>query len=374
MNSKVVVFNNITAPYTNDLYNHLVAQGVELIVMSCARQEKNRSWADTFRADYSNFVLKGVQIRLSPSRFAHYNFGIFSALDRADPDVLVVSGFYPSMLIATLWAIRRRKTLLLMTDGWRATMPNSLYHRTVRPFVVSHCAAVLVCSRKGADYFREMGVDPGRIFVAPLVPAWPAPSAIKAYRKRGYDILWAAHMTNEVKNLAFFVEFVIALRARFPNLKVKLVGSGKDQPQTVAALRHADVNFECEGSIRWDAMEPFFSNARLFILPSVWESWGLVCNEAMQCGTPCLVSPNVGAAGELVRDGQNGHVIPLAVEAWVDRASALLADRDLWTRYSDACRVDSREISLEKSASVFLQAVNAARAKAERKNASMTAS
>ena len=47
------------------------------------------------------------------------------------------------------------------------------------------------------------------------------------------------------------------------------------------------------------------------VLPSsADETWGLVCNEAMACGTPAIVSDRVGCAGDLVVDGQTGKVVP----------------------------------------------------------------
>ncbi len=41
----------------------------------------------------------------------------------------------------------------------------------------------------------------------------------------------------------------------------------------------------------WQQVSPIFEDSRLLVFPSlVWEAWGLVCNEAMQCGVPALAS------------------------------------------------------------------------------------
>ncbi|MFM6079283.1 MAG: glycosyltransferase, partial [Dolichospermum sp.] len=48
----------------------------------------------------------------------------------------------------------------------------------------------------------------------------------------------------------------------------------------------------------------------LFILPSDYEPFGVVVNEAMLCGSPVIVSDKVGAAYDLVRHGENGFVYP----------------------------------------------------------------
>ena len=48
----------------------------------------------------------------------------------------------------------------------------------------------------------------------------------------------------------------------------------------------------------------------IFVLPSRFEPWGLVLNEAMNAGRPVIVSDRVGAASDLVVNGQNGFIYP----------------------------------------------------------------
>jgi glycosyltransferase involved in cell wall biosynthesis len=48
----------------------------------------------------------------------------------------------------------------------------------------------------------------------------------------------------------------------------------------------------------------------LLVLPSDYEPFGLVVNEAMLCKCPVVVSDRVGARFDLVREGQTGYVFP----------------------------------------------------------------
>ena len=52
----------------------------------------------------------------------------------------------------------------------------------------------------------------------------------------------------------------------------------------------------------------FYADAGAFIHPALSEPWGLVINEAMASGLPILSSDNVGAAEELVIDGETGYL------------------------------------------------------------------
>lgn len=52
-----------------------------------------------------------------------------------------------------------------------------------------------------------------------------------------------------------------------------------------------------------------YDQATVFVMPSLFEPWGLVFAEAMGMGLPCIGS-NVGATPELVIDGETGLLVP----------------------------------------------------------------
>jgi glycosyltransferase involved in cell wall biosynthesis len=58
-------------------------------------------------------------------------------------------------------------------------------------------------------------------------------------------------------------------------------------------------------------MPAVYAAADVLVLPSECETWGLVCNEALACGTPVVVSDAVGCAPDLAADGRAGRSFPL---------------------------------------------------------------
>jgi glycosyltransferase involved in cell wall biosynthesis len=52
----------------------------------------------------------------------------------------------------------------------------------------------------------------------------------------------------------------------------------------------------------------FFENAGYFILPSLYEAWGVVVHEAVLAGLPILTTNECGAATDFVVNGFNGFV------------------------------------------------------------------
>lgn len=57
-----------------------------------------------------------------------------------------------------------------------------------------------------------------------------------------------------------------------------------------------------------------YSASDVFVLPSTFEPWGLVVNEALNAGLPVIVSDRVGAAADLVVRGLNGDVFEAGSE------------------------------------------------------------
>lgn len=350
---EVVELNNMVTPYTDRLFARLRDDGLNIAVLSCTTREANRDWELGGERRYRHTILPGVSFRVGPRRYAHWNGGIGSALDRLRPRLLVLNGFYPSMLLAWRWARRTGTPIALRIDGGADDMPQSPYHRLARPALLRDCRAILTCGNRGSHYFAANGVARERIFAMPLVPAWDAPAIVPGFADRQFDLLWVGEIENSVKNARFFGAVAKALHQLMPALKLRIVGRGSAQSCLLADLATAGVAYRHEPSVDWRQMADVMTSARLLLLPSSREPWGLVSNEAMQCGTPCIVSDHVGAAGELVIDERNGCVLPLDRAGWVGAARSLLLDPDRWARFARAARADVAPRSIETAAHAY---------------------
>ncbi len=58
-----------------------------------------------------------------------------------------------------------------------------------------------------------------------------------------------------------------------------------------------------------DTLPYYYSAAEVLVMPSHYESFGMVALEAMACGTPVIAS-DVGGLGFLVKDGETGYTVP----------------------------------------------------------------
>jgi len=80
------------------------------------------------------------------------------------------------------------------------------------------------------------------------------------------------------------------------------------------------------GSKNQDTLQYYYSAAEMVVMPSDYESFGMVALEAMACGTP-VVASDVGGLAFLVKDGRTGYRVPAGdVEALAERILHLLTD------------------------------------------------
>ncbi len=86
------------------------------------------------------------------------------------------------------------------------------------------------------------------------------------------------------------------------------------------------------------SIETILPEARLFLLPSDPESFGLAALEAMACGVP-VIGSDVGGLPEVVENGRSGMLFPAGdVESMARAAVELLKDPERWTEFSRAAR------------------------------------
>jgi glycosyltransferase involved in cell wall biosynthesis len=104
-----------------------------------------------------------------------------------------------------------------------------------------------------------------------------------------------------------------------------MVGDGELRPKLEARVRELGwSSVRLPGFKNQTELPRYYDLCDVFVLPSEREPWGLVINEVMNAGKPVIVSDRVGAGPDLVRDGQNGFVVPVGdIDALADRLDVL---------------------------------------------------
>ncbi len=334
---RVAIVTNIPAPYRLPIYELLAGMpGIELQVFFCSGREPDRDW-DLQRLRVVHVFLRERMLTWA-GRFIHTNPDVWPRLREFAPDVVVTTGFNPTHLIAFAYAHAHahRVRHVAMTDGTENSEASlSGLHRWLRRIVYARSQAFIGASEGSFALYRRFGVADGALFKSHLCADNPAFAA--AMRpERDIDMLFCGRFVAS-KSPLFAIEVAAAVGRRLARRVVLLVlGSGelegrmRQAGQDVATW--VDVRFG--GFARQGELPLHYARSRLLLFPSAGEPWGVVANEACAAGVPVIVSPHAGAADDLVRDHENGRVLPLDVARWAEAAAALLDDGANWERMS----------------------------------------
>jgi glycogen synthase len=94
------------------------------------------------------------------------------------------------------------------------------------------------------------------------------------------------------------------------------------------------------GSVTDEELYAEYANADIFVLPSRFESFGLVLLEAMSFGLP-VIGAAIGGMEEIVRDGENGLLMePGSADSLAEKLAILLQDHSLRKKMSENSRID----------------------------------
>jgi D-inositol-3-phosphate glycosyltransferase len=116
-----------------------------------------------------------------------------------------------------------------------------------------------------------------------------------------------------VKGLDRLIAAAAHLRSH-RGLMFVIIGGDDRQTHALAELRRLARKASVEGIVRFqgrvehDLLPLHYSAADVLVVPSYYESFGLVALESLACGTP-VIATNVGAMDTLIKDGKTGLLV-----------------------------------------------------------------
>ncbi len=259
--------------------------------------------------------------------------------------VLLHSYVTPEGLGGLLAAKATRLPAILMTES-ELLQPRSTIKRATRRIVLPPALklydAFLYIGTHNRSFYQHYGVGEQRLFFAPysvdnsgFLVDFDRHLAIRDATRRelgvsGKDhvLLFAGKLIDRKRPL----DIVRAVARLEPAHRpfVVLMGSGPlasevhEIATTLGVSKYAITGFK-----NADEIGRYYGAADAFVLPSEFETWGLVVNEAMVHALPTIVSDRCGCAIDLVRDGTTGYRFPAGDSvALADRIARVFQNED----------------------------------------------
>jgi len=168
-------------------------------------------------------------------------------------------------------------------------------------------------SRALAKLFLKISSSTRQIEIIPNAVSsedWGA--SIQARKERNAIQIFSAGSIVEGKGLGDLLKAVLILRGNGVDINLTLAGKmGKfgEQLATLAETTSYKNWFTVLGPIQREELTSHYASSDIVVFPSWWESFGLVCVEAMAAGA-LVVGSSSGGMAEIIEDGVDGFLVP----------------------------------------------------------------
>lgn len=254
------------------------------------------------------------------------NPGLWKLVTRNNHDALILlTGYrYVSFWIALSAAKLQGMPVLFGTDASELTARDGqrwkmFVKQWFWPMLFRLADTVIVPSSRGVKLMESLGIPTSRIFLTPYVVdndwwtnhaaqvdrtavrrAWGIPSNVPV-------VLFCAKLQPWKRPRDLLRSFAAAA---VPDAYLVFAGEGPLRSELEAEAHALGLSDRVRflGFTNQTLLPSVYCASDLMVLPSEYEPFGLVVNEAMLCGCPAIVSDRVGAHEDLIAPGQNGFV------------------------------------------------------------------
>lgn len=182
----------------------------------------------------------------------------------------------------------------------------------------------LYIGKKNREYLEYYGLASNRLSFSPYsVDNDFFVSQSKELQPRQAELRKEFNLTPELPVILFSGKLIAKkqpdlLLAAFSDVRrsvpcqLLFVGDGDLRHCLEAEVQSKNIqNVHFAGFVNQGAISKAYVVADLLVLPSaIFETWGLVVNEAMCFGVPAITTDRVGSSFDLIDDGKTGRVVP----------------------------------------------------------------
>jgi glycosyltransferase involved in cell wall biosynthesis len=220
-------------------------------------------------------------------------------------------------MVVLAFAYLNKIPCCIYSEAPASTRPLTLSSRLKRPIqrlivrlLRTRVLGVLAISWRAQRAFVSLGFPKSKIYRFGYFEKMPGLCTTEvAAPEASREILYVGRLVKG-KGLELLIEAGASLLQSDPRLRLRIIGGGVIE----ARLRRLIHEHRLESQTLFTGVVPsssvpgFLQKAAMLVLPSEDDGWGIVINQALQAGTPAIVSDSCGAA-ELVANGMDGYIV-----------------------------------------------------------------
>lgn len=337
--------------------------------------QKSITW-DNFTIDPSATTFLSTVEQYTPRSVSDISTaGLDRALKRVAPAAVLLTGYYPRFHLSAFLTVKRRGIPILFraetTDHtWEGSRMKAWMRDYLLRALYRNCRCLLHVGTHSYEHYKRLGCPDTKLLFAPycvdssvFATDEEARSRLRESKRRDLGIrdndillLFSGKLARH-KGPQFLIDAVRNIpRAERDRTVVVFLGSGPEQDRLLSLASAGEPVRTCfAGFQNQTQLSPYYHAADLLIVPSApyppyKETWGLVVNEALHHGLPCVVSDSVGCAVDLIEPGKTGEVTATgnagSMAAGICRALRLAGDPHI----RSACRDRVSRFTIERAA------------------------
>ena len=232
-------------------------------------------------------------------------------------DVVFVSGYLNISSLASIFGafISGSKIILFSESQENDKLNRKSIVEFYKKLILNIFDAAVVGGKSHKDYLSKLGMNKYVIFkgydCVDNEYFLSKSKAIELSKERIFYLCTVCRFVKK-KNLFNLVISYKKFQDKFPkykNAKLKIAGSGPLREILNLKIKNENISsVELVGPISYIDLPKFYSESKGMLLLSTSEQWGLVTNEALNCGIPVLISERCGSK-ELIKEDINGYIV-----------------------------------------------------------------
>lgn len=359
---KILYLNNIPSPYRVDFFNEL-GKHCELTVLfeRLSASDRDKRWkANEFR-NFNGIFLKGKNIGTDASFCPE----VIRYLKR-DYDAIILGGYSSPTYMLAMEFMKLRKISFLMNADGGFIKSDSWIMKKIKTHYIGMASGWLSSGGETNKYLMHYGADNNYIYQYPF-------SSVSDKQLCHTDEEEKRHLKEQLglkeKKVAIAVgqfisrkgfDYLIQAAGKIPKeYGIILIGGQAGNEFINLRKINSATNVHFQDFMSKEQLGLYYRAADIFVFPTREDIWGLVLNEAMSYGLPCVASVKANASIELIEEDINGYLIdPDNIELMTEQMLRLFEDDNKRINMGLNALKTSSDFTIEKMALRHIDIVN----------------
>lgn len=368
MKKKLLVFHSALAPYRIDFFNMLGNSFYSLIVfLSRNNRNQNFDMDELTKRISFNYSYLDKKIVIKDRDF---NFEYLPIIKKEKPDIIIGGEYGLPTLLPYLYRFLFKKKYKIYTicDDSLDIAQNCIgIRKFLRNFLVSRINGIIVLSDEVAEWYSKKFCLKSYPIVFPLIrnevsyreelkqSLIYSKQYVDQYNLQGKRVYLFVGRLDKVKNIELLIHSFNKVADE--NEVLILIGDGAQKSELITLVHKIGKDEQIIFTGRYENQEliAWYNVGDCFILPSIYEPFGAVVNEALAAGCPVICSKYAGSS-TLISEN-NGILFDPKIEGDLEEAIIHFKSKNKFIQDKENLKQNLMNISFGKYSNRFINQI-----------------